>query len=303
MKIKLFLLISFLSFTFSISAQESVQNHLNYLASDELMGRETGTEGIHLAASYIEDFFKKNNVQPYYETYRDSFQVKNKHAFNVVGLVEGTDPKLKNEYIIIGAHYDHIGKGKKVNNDKIANGANDNASGTVVTMELAKHFSENPTKRSLIFVLFAAEEMGLLGSKHLAKRMKEEQLNLYSVFNIEMVGVPMIGKSYLAYFTGFEESNFAEKFNEYAGNEVLGFLPQAKDYQLFKRSDNYPFFQEFKIPAQTACTFDFTNYDYYHHVDDEVAELNMKHIQNVVEAFIPGLEGVGNSKNKEIKLN
>ena len=292
-----------LSMPFSLLAQYNVEKHLTYLASDELTGRETGSEGINLAANYIENFFHKHNIQPYYETYRDSFQVKNKAAYNVIGLVEGTDPKLKNEFIIIGAHYDHIGKGKEINGDKIANGANDNASGTVTVMEIAKHFAENPSKRSLIFALFSAEEMGLLGSYHLAGRMKKEKLNLYTVFNIEMVGVPMQNKPYLAYFTGFGASNFAEKFNVYAEAEVLGFLPQAKDYQLFERSDNYPFYQEFKIPAQTACTFDFTNYDYYHHVDDEVSEIDTNHMQNLIQAFIPGISGMANSTEKEIKLN
>lgn len=296
-------MVCLIGFPLHFFAQNQIQQHLEYLSSDELAGRETGTEGINLAANYIEDFFKQNNIKPLYETYRDSFQVKRKFGYNLIGLVEGTDNKLKEELIIIGAHYDHIGIQKPVEGDNIANGANDNASGTIAVMELAKHFAENPPKRSLVFVLFAAEEKGLVGSKHLAKRMKAENQNLYTVFNIEMIGVPMKDKNYLAYFTGFDMSNFAEKFNAYAEAEVLGFLPQAKDYQLFKRSDNYPFYKKFKIPAQTVCTFDFTNYDYYHHVKDEASELDIPHIQNTIEAFIPGIEGMANSTEKEIKLN
>lgn len=287
---------------FHFFAQSETEKHLEYLASDELSGRETGTEGINLAATYIETVFEKNKVKPFYETYRDSFEVKNNFGYNVIGLVEGTDPKLKKELIIIGAHYDHIGIQKEIEGDSIANGANDNASGSVAVMELAKHFANKPTKRSLVFVLFAGEEMGLLGAKHLAKRMKSENQNLYTVFNIEMIGVPMKDKNFLAYITGFEKSNFAEKFNSYAKAEVLGFLPQAKDYQLFKRSDNFPFFQEFNIPAQTVCSFDFTNYEYYHHVKDEVAEIDIAHMQSLIEAFIPGIEGMANTKKKEIKL-
>lgn len=289
--------------TLNFNAQEQIVTHLKYLASDELMGRNTATDGIDKAATYISDFFTEHNVKPFYTSYRDSFAVKNNVGYNVIGVVEGSHEKLKKEYILIGAHYDHIGVQAAVAGDTIANGANDNASGTVAVMQMAKHFAKNPTKRSLMFVLFSAEEMGLLGSKHLAQKLKKEQLDLYTVFNIEMIGVPMKNKSYLAYFTGFEDSNFAEKFNAYAGKEVLGFLPKAKEYQLFKRSDNYPFFTAFTIPAQTACTFDFTNYDYYHHVDDEVEQLDAEHMKQVIDAFILGVEGMANSDSKEIKLN
>jgi len=302
---KKFCLILFCLFglPFHFFAQDQVHPHLEYLTSNQLAGRETGTEGIHLAATYIENVFKKNKVQALYTTYRDSFDIKKNVGYNIIGLVEGSDAKLKDELILIGAHYDHIGVIKAVAGDSIANGANDNASGTVAVMELAKHFAKNPPKRSLVFVLFAAEEMGLVGSKHLAKRMKKENQNIYAVFNIEMIGVAMKNKSFSAYMTGFEMSNFAEKFNAYAGAEVLGFLPEAKNYQLFKRSDNYPFYQEFKVPSQTVSTFDFTNYDYYHHVNDEAAELDIQHIQSLIEAFIPGLEGMANADEKEIKLN
>ncbi|HSP12352.1 MAG TPA: M20/M25/M40 family metallo-hydrolase [Salegentibacter sp.] len=284
--------------------EDSVESLLKYLASDELKGRETGTDGILLAARKIESIFADHGVQPYYETYRDSFQIEDRHAFNVVGFVKGTDPVLKDEIIIIGAHYDHVGEGKEVNGDVIANGANDNAAGTVAVVELAKHFAEiKDNKRSLMFMLFSAEEMGLQGSKYSAEKMKEEAIDLYAVLNFEMIGVPMEDKDYLAYVTGYENSNLAEKFNEYSSEEVLGYLPQAKEYNLFKRSDNYPFYQEFNIPSQTISTFDFTNYDYYHHVSDEAEELDFEHMKNIIESVKPGIHQMANTDEKEIKLN
>ena len=72
---------------------------------------------------------------------------------------------------------------------------------------------------------------------------------------------------------------------------------------LFKRSDNYPFYAEFNVPAQTICTFDFTNYPYYHHVKDEVSEMNPEHMANVVKAIIPGIHQILNTPEKEIKMN
>ncbi len=282
---------------------EAMKTIVSYLASDALEGRDTGSEGISKAASYIADYFNSVKVGPYYCNYRDVFDVNGQEAFNVIGLLQGTDPVLQDEYVVIGAHYDHIGKGKQVGDDIIANGANDNAAGTAVVMEMAKYFSKvKRNKRSIVFVLFAAEEKGLLGSKHLAKEMKEAGREVYAMLNFEMIGVPL-DKEYTAYVTGFDKSNLAEKMNGYASASLVGYLPEAKQYQLFSRSDNYPFYTEFDVPAQTFCTFDFTNFDYYHHVDDEIDKLDFNHMASFVNAYLPAVEKVVNSAPNEIKLN
>jgi len=284
---------------------DEVQNDLNYLASDELMGRKTGTAGIEDAAVFIEDKFKDFGVKAYFETYRDHFMINDVEGFNMVGYLEGTDPELKDEFIVIGAHYDHIGTAKAVDGDTIANGANDNAAGTVGVIQLAKYFAENGgNKRSIIFALFSGEEMGLKGSKHLAEKLKAQDLELYVMFNLEMIGVPMKAKGYKAYLTGFEKSNLAEKFNEYSeGEKVLGFLPQAQQMSLFQRSDNYPFYNAFKVPSQTVSTFDFSNYPYYHHVNDESEFLNAEFMASLIEDLIPGLVKMANTATQEIKMN
>lgn len=277
--------------------KESLKFQLEYLASDELEGRDTGSEGIEKAAQFIEKHFQKKGLKPFYASYRDSFMAKDMHAYNLIGMVEGTDAKLKNEYVIIGAHYDHVGiTQKKVEGDSIVNGANDNAAGTVGVMQLASYFSDNPTKRSLLFVLFTAEEIGLLGSKHLAKQMKAEKLPIQSVFNIEMIGVPL-GEShaYEAYLTGYDKSNFGELFNADEKTPILGLYEQAEQMQLFKRSDNWPFYQEFKIAAHTVCTFDFTNYDYYHHPKDEAKLMDTEHMYQLIQSFARGLERIANT--------
>ncbi|SHJ17037.1 Peptidase family M28 [Mesonia phycicola] len=290
----------------NLISEKSIKTNLDYLSSDALKGRKFGSEEINIAANYIENIFRDNNIKPYYKTYRDSFAHNNKYGFNVIAFKEGTDAKLKKEIIILGAHYDHIGmlKGSKiVNGDSIANGANDNAAGSVSVIELAKYFSNNPQKRSIMFVLFSAEEEGLIGSKHLAKRLAREKAPVYVMLNFEMIGVPLKNTNYTAYLTGFEESNMAAKFNSYAGKKVFGFFEKAKDFQLFKRSDNYAFYKEMNIPSQTLCTFDFTNFPYYHHVDDEAGLMNISHMKNLIEEVIPGIEGMANSAVKEITLD
>ena len=312
---KLFLLLLILNHV--IHAQKAIGIHdlskdleqtVTYLASDELNGRKTGTKGIEMAANYIEDYFNSNAIRPYFDSYRhhfkDAFKLKKLNAYNVVGYVKGIDPDLQNEIIVVGAHYDHIGRIQSNTNDSIANGANDNASGTAAVMSLARYFAEHKSnKRSLLFVLFSAEEMGLLGSKYLAKQLKNQGANIYTVLNFEMIGVPMIDKDYKTYITGFENSNMAELINEYSGQNLVGFLPQAKSYQLFQRSDNFPFFQEFNIPSQTISTFDFTNFEFYHQVGDESQLLNYHHMAEIVSGFIKVIHKMSNSTNKEIYLN
>lgn len=286
-----------------VSNIKDLNTHLNYLSSDDLNGRLTGTKGIDKAATYIAKYFKNIGLKPYYKTFRDTFYLKKQTvAYNVIGHIEGNDPLLKNEPIIIGAHYDHIGNTKAVDGDSIANGANDNASGTVAVMQLANALKDSSPKRPILFVLFDAEEQGLLGSKHLAEKLKSEDVMPYIVFNIEMVGVSMRDKPQQAYLTGYEKSNFAEIFNKYANQETIIFSPQAKDYQLFKRSDNYPFYQSFEIPAHSVSTFDFTNYSYYHHVDDEAKLLDIEHIQSLVNSWAEPLLKIANHSEKIIKI-
>ena len=160
----------------------------------------------------------------------------------------------------------------------------------------------NNNKRSILFVFFAGEEKGLLGSKHLAKKLKAQDFKLYTQFNIEMIGVPMKGE-YLAYITGFDKSNMAGKINEYTGKNTIGFLPKEAEYKLFYRSDNFSFYDVFKVPCQSVSTFDFENFEFYHQPDDEFELMDTKHMTNVISKTIPVLEQMINAPKKEIKLN
>ena len=285
-------------------AEENVIKTLSYLTSDELEGRNSGSEGIEKAAVYLENLLKANDIKPYFKTYRDTLSNFDKPAFNIVGYIEGTDKKLKNEFVVIGAHYDHIGRIKAVNGDDIGNGANDNASGTTAVTEVAKYFAKfKNNKRSILIVFFSAEEKGLLGSRHLAAKLKEQKMDLYFMFNFEMIGVPMKDKGMDFYLTGFGKSNMATTMNEYAGQKLVGYLPIETKYMLFRASDNYPFFTEFNVPAQTVSTFDFENFEFYHQPDDEFELMDTKHMTTVISKTIPVLEKMINAPTKEIKLN
>jgi len=294
---------------------DEIKEIVSYLASNELKGRHAGSEGIEKAASYIESQFKSFGIKPYYETYRDHFRIDSLdiNAFNVIGVIEGNDAILKKEAIILGAHYDHIGfgsdarrksrKGSITETDSIANGANDNASGTSAVVAMSRYFAETKTnKRTIIFALFSAEELGLLGSKHLAQRLKSENLNLYSMVNFEMIGVPFKDRDYEAFVSGYHLSNMAAKMNEYAGNNLIGYSEVAKKYTLFKKSDNYPFYEQFNLPSQTISSCDLSNYDYYHHGDDEISELDYKFMASLINKTISVIETMSNTPTKEIAM-
>ena len=290
-------------FAISYKVKESdVSDFLKYLSSDELEGRETGTKGIEKAAVFLEDFFKKNNVKPYFKTYRDTLTNFKSPAYNIVGVLEGTDPELKKEFVVLSAHYDHIGIEKKQQADVINNGANDDASGVTVVAEMAKYFAETKSnKRSILFVFFAGEEKGLLGSKSLVEKLKKQDFNIYTQLNIEMVGVPM-KRDYLAYITGFDKSNMAEKINQYTGKNTIGFLPKEAEYKLFYRSDNYSFYEAFKKPCQSISTFDFENFDFYHHVSDEFKVMDIPHMTSFIQELLPAVTQISSTSTEEITM-
>jgi Zn-dependent M28 family amino/carboxypeptidase len=108
---------------------------------------------------------------------------------NVVGIIEGSDPMLKNEYVAIGAHYDHIGIGLPVNGDSINNGADDDGSGTVAVLSMAETFARNPhPKRSILFVWHCGEEKGLWGSRYFTQNPTVPLERIVTQLNIDMIG-------------------------------------------------------------------------------------------------------------------
>ena len=111
--------------------------------------------------------------------------------------------------------------------------------------------------------------------------MKQESLELSYMINFEMLGATLTTGENQVYMTGYQLSNMPEVMNQYAPNFVQ-FLPEAQQYNLFKRSDNYSFYQAFNVPAQTLSTFDFKNYDYYHKAGDQADKLDVENMNSVI---------------------
>lgn len=284
--------------------EADVAKTLQYLASDELEGRDSGSEGIEKAALYLQNQFKENGIKPYFSTYFDTLSNYKDVSYNVVGYIEGKDKKLKNEFVILGAHYDHIGITPEVKGeDKINNGANDNASGTTVLSEVTKYLAASKNnKRSVLIVYFSAEEKGLLGSKHLAEKLKNQGINVYTMLNFEMVGVPM-KYDFDVFITGYDFSNMMAKLNEYAGSNLVGKSDMAEKYDLFKASDNYPFYKQFGIPSHTVSAFDFSNFEYYHHPKDEFQVMDTQFMTSIAQKMLSVVTKMINAETREIKVN
>ncbi|WP_264536622.1 M20/M25/M40 family metallo-hydrolase [Flavobacterium sp. N1736] len=181
--------------------------HDKYLSSDKMQGRFPGTKGNNEAAAYIEKHFKKYGLKKFSDSYYQSFNLFVKEGLNkvksdsvktqnVVGYIEGSDEKLKNEYMVIGAHYDHWGWGgqnsgsKKKDEFAIHNGADDNASGVSALLCILEELSKAKIKpkRSIIFISFSGEEEGLLGSKYFVTHLPVEKTAVKVMLNMDMVG-------------------------------------------------------------------------------------------------------------------
>ena len=257
---------------------EETKTILFTLASDEMKGRDSKSGGYAKAAGFIEDYFQKHNIQPFYPDYRDSLMTDSLWSYNVVGSIGKYDPNKKT--VLIGAHLDHIGI-KEQEGDSIYNGANDNATGSTAVLQIARFLSQKEWKQNVVVALFADEEKGLKGAYHLAERMNKEQVDLAYMVNFEMLGITLTTGANQVYMTGYNLSDMADKMNAISPNFVQ-FLPQAKEYNLFRRSDNYAFYEAFGVPAQTLSTFDFKNYGHYHKAGDEAEKMEVDNMNTVI---------------------
>jgi hypothetical protein len=202
--------------------------------------------------------------------------------FNVIGMIPGkTKP---NEYVIFSGHYDHLGIIKPVQGDSVANGADDDASGTTAVIELAKYFKKlNNNARTLVFVAFTAEEIGEFGSQHFAKTIDPDKV--IAMFNIEMIGKPSKWGEMSAFITGFDRSDFGTILQKNLEDTFFKFYPDPyPDQNLFYRSDNASL-AAVGVPAHTISTDKIDIDKLYHTVKDEVSTLDMANITSAIRAI------------------
>jgi Zn-dependent M28 family amino/carboxypeptidase len=263
-----------------------------------MQGRKAGTEGIEKAAKYIEGQFKKIGLKYFNNnSFRQTFNYKNKRSrnqeelnlFNVIGFLEGNEKK--DEIVVISAHYDHLGMKSSGAGDLIFNGANDNATGVAAVLALAEYFkSKNNNSRSILFIAFTAEEMGLVGSNYFGKTISPE--SIVAGINIEMIGKESPFGPNTAWLTGFQRSNFGKIIQKNLSSSEFKIYPDPFiSYRLFFRSDNASF-ARLGIPAHTFSTSPMDKDLDYHKVTDEASTLNMKTITQTIKAIAIGTKSI-----------
>ncbi|RAJ09042.1 M28 family metallopeptidase [Arenibacter echinorum] len=184
---------------------DELKGHITYLTADKNSGRYPGGKINKRIVRYIIKDFKKAGISPFMKSYKQPFvaQLRVKkgevpknavETWNVIGFIEGNDPLLKNEYIVLGAHYDHLGMGggpsSKSDKIRIHHGADDNASGTSALLEIGEKLmaQRSELKKSILLVAFGAEEQGLLGSKYFTDNPIVPLSQIKLMINMDMVG-------------------------------------------------------------------------------------------------------------------
>ncbi|MDR3351031.1 MAG: M20/M25/M40 family metallo-hydrolase, partial [Prevotellaceae bacterium] len=194
-------------------SRQGLEAHLSFLADDILEGREAGKRGGALAAGYIKSVLSGEGIRPFSNSYFQPFEAYSRdrqkkanfqvhpdsiaryqqepghrrlHLKNVIGYIEG---RQKDQYVILGAHYDHLGIDESLAGDQIYNGADDNASGVAVALQVARAFAAagKQPERSVIFAFWDAEELGCLGSEYFISRF-ESPASVKGYINLDMLG-------------------------------------------------------------------------------------------------------------------
>ncbi|PKP08224.1 MAG: hypothetical protein CVU09_16600 [Bacteroidetes bacterium HGW-Bacteroidetes-4] len=229
----------------TISA-DSLSKHVYFLASDTLEGRSPGTNGCLMAANYIAKEFIKLGINPLGDDFFHHFMFRTGansiEAKNILGVIEGSDPVLKYEYIVLGAHYDHIGyyfKNQDKNQKVVFNGADDNASGVATIIEIARQLKQNQSlKRSIIIAAWDAEESGLKGSTQFVADSLINPSQIKLAFSIDMVGMfsEAGGIDLLGLGTLKESESSARQIADFYGiklNKISDRVPSRTDTRPF----------------------------------------------------------------------
>lgn len=209
-------------------------------------------------------------------------KVESLSLFNVAGMIPGKSKEK--EFVLFSAHYDHLGVIKSVEGDSIANGADDDASGTTAVIALAKYYKElKNNERTLIFAAFTAEEVGGFGARHFSSKLNPD--DVIAMFNIEMIGKESKFGKNAAFITGYERSDFGEILQKNLVGTDFKFHPDPyPDQNLFYRSDNATL-AALGVPAHTISTDQIDSDKFYHTVDDEVETLDAANIWATIKAI------------------
>jgi Zn-dependent M28 family amino/carboxypeptidase len=260
---------------------------LRVLSSDDMQGRRTGTPGGEKARAFILDRFKASGILPFGSGYESAFDFSGgrgtgqQRGVNVVGHIDGK--RSPRRYIVVSAHYDHLG----VRNGVVFNGADDNASGTAALFAIAKYFATHQPENSLIFVAFDAEELGLAGSQAFVKDPPVDRTQLSLNINADMIGRAPDDKLFVV---GTARQLFLRPYIlAVAANAPVKLLighedpRQPEDWTA--DSDHYSFMRA-NIPA---LYFGVEDFDQHHKATDDYATITFNFYVRAVETLIQAI--------------
>jgi hypothetical protein len=283
--------------------EQNVRAELNFLASDAMQGRGSGTVFERIAAEYLGSQFRQFGLEPggdadangnkgYVQRVgggTDSMEART--TWNVIGILRGTDPAAATEAIVLSAHLDHLGVNDSLTGDKIFNGADDDASGCVAVLELARALAAGKRpRRTIYFVGFGSEERGGYGSRHFRDNPPVPLTQIVANLNFEMLGRPdpQVGADKL-WLTGYERSNLGPELAKQGASLVAD--PHLQQ-NFFQRSDNYSFALRGVI-AQTVSSFGL--HTDYHRVTDEVTKIDFPFMTRAINSMVKPIQWLANS--------
>jgi len=282
----------FLSQAVESITEAELKRHIDFLASDTLQGREAGMQGNYAAGAYIVDQLRKSKVSPI-AIGEDYFHYFHPNFRNILAVIPGSDAKLKNEFILVGGHYDHVGFGNRTNSrgpfGVVHNGADDNASGTAGVLEIAQSLAQLTTKpkRSIVIAFWDGEEKGLLGSKHFVDYPAIPLSKIRFHLNADMIG--RLRPDGLE-ISGWQAATDCRQFlsQQNSGRLKLRFM-----YSYKPESDHWPFF-EHRVPSLMLHTGKHAD---YHRPSDDTHLLNMEGIRQVSQFMLRSTVAAANAEN------
>jgi hypothetical protein len=300
--VALFLL---LAFSFTASAQvnapineQNIRAELDFLASDAMQGRGSGTVYERIAAAYIGSQFRLFGLEPGGDTdsngnksYMQRVPLESGATWNAIGILRGSDPQAANEVIMLSAHLDHLGVNEALNGDKIFNGADDDASGCAAVMELARVLAAGKRpRRTIYFICFGSEERGGLGSQYFIDHSPVPLPQIVADITFEMLGRPDAKvPADTLWLTGFERSTLGPELVRQGASLVADPHPEQS---FFRRSDNYPLALRGVI-AHTISSFGL--HSDYHRPSDEVSKIDFPFMTRTLNSLVKPIEWLANS--------
>lgn len=287
---------------------------IEFLASDALQGRGSGTRDEHLAALFAASLFEDFGLEPgggqgtflqeaplpnplpaaVLANLKGFSQEPRLETWNAVGILRGSDPAMSKDAILLSAHLDHLGIGPAKNGDTIYNGADDDASGVAAVLELARSFTHaKRPERTILFVLFGSEEIGGFGHRYFLAHSPIPLSRIVANLEFEMIGRPdpATPRDDL-WLTGYDRSDLGPELARHGAHLVADPHPQQ---HFFERSDNYDLARA-GIIAQSVSSFGL--HSDYHQPSDEISRIDFPHLDSAIASLLQPIEWLANTEWK-----